>query len=177
MNSLFPYLFGGQSPVSCSQQPLKFPVLTTKAHKTFNFAARDFSYPCCKIDHFYEGTLMQCWSLNFWKTVIYLLEFCQKTFRCINMSEINQKCVKNLSENCHNCDTFRIVFWHIFASDSFLTEFWQMYDSFQKFWDQHFIRVPLCAANMENCNTLSSTCETQCSGKHAYYWSIALKKA
>ena len=51
------------------------------------------------------GTQVQCWSQNFWKSVRYLSEICQKTVSCKNQSEISQKCVRYLSENSQmqNC--------------------------------------------------------------------------
>ena len=46
------------------------------------------------------GTLVQCWSLNFWKSVRYLSVICQKTVIYKNVSEYSHKCVRILSENC-----------------------------------------------------------------------------
>ena len=47
-----------------------------------------------------SGTLSQCWSRNFWKSVKYLSEICQKTVSYKNISENSHKCVRILSENC-----------------------------------------------------------------------------
>ena len=46
------------------------------------------------------GTLVQCWSLNLWKSVRYLSEICQKNVSYKNVSENSHKCVRILSENC-----------------------------------------------------------------------------
>ena len=46
------------------------------------------------------GTQIQCWSQNFWKSVRYLSEICQKTVSYKNVSENSHKCVRILSENC-----------------------------------------------------------------------------
>ena len=48
----------------------------------------------------YLGTLSECWSRNFWKSVRYLSEICQKTVSYKNVSENSHKCVRILSENC-----------------------------------------------------------------------------
>ena len=48
----------------------------------------------------FHGTLIQWWSRNFWKSVRYLSEICQKTVSYKNVSENSHKCVRIMSENC-----------------------------------------------------------------------------
>ena len=55
------------------------------------------------------GTQVQCWSRNFWKSVRYLSEICQKTVSYKNVSENSHKCVRILSENCQMQISVRIL--------------------------------------------------------------------